>query len=128
MEGEESSRAKKNESVKKCRERKRAAEEETKIKTKKLKEDNAARELNIEAYNNELKFFTNVVNSFKEANNGSTKEVPEFKALQSMAKEAPDVNTKATGSKGEVQDAVKKTHEIKTKGTKDEEETNSQKM
>ena len=128
MDGEESSRAKRNDSVKRCRGRKRAAEEETKIKTKKLKEENSAIELNIEAYNNELKFFTNVVNSFEEANNGSTKEVPEFKALQSMAKEAPDVNTKATGSQGEVQDAVKKTNEIKTKETKDEEATNSQKM
>ena len=60
-------RIKNNESVKKCRDKQKKEEEARKLKIKKLKEDNAALETNIQSLTSELYLMTKIVMAHAEA-------------------------------------------------------------
>ena len=65
-------RQRNNVSVKLCREKKKKELEERKVKTEKLKEENAALETSIEALNQELKFISEIVKSHAAGAAGGT--------------------------------------------------------
>ena len=98
MDQEDIVRKKKNENVKKCRKKKRENEEEVKLKTKRLKEEIAARETNIAASTNELKFLTDVVKAHTEVSGEAAMQNPEFVELTSSIEDVTNGDTQASGS------------------------------
>ena len=98
MDQEEIVRKRKNENVKKCRKKKRVNEEEVKLKTKKVKEEIAARKTNIKASTNELKFLTEVVKAHTEVSGVAVMQNPEFVELTSSIEDVTNGVTQAYGS------------------------------
>ena len=95
MDQEDIVREKKNENVKKCRKKKRENEEEVKLKTKRLKAEIAARETNIAASTNELKFLTDVVKAHTEVSGEAALQNPEFVELTSSIEDVTNGDTQA---------------------------------
>ena len=84
-----SMRERNNASVKKCREKKRKEDEEKRLKTEKLKEENSALEVSIKALNNELEFMVDILKTHSEADggNGNAMKNPEFEEIYLLIKE-----------------------------------------
>ena len=87
MAKEGNKRERNNASVKLCRERKKKEDEERKLKTEKLKAENAAKETSIKALKEELAFMTRIVTAHAEAAGETARNNPEFAELLKINKE-----------------------------------------
>ena len=80
-------RERNNASVKLCREKKKKEEEERKLKTEKLKAENALKETSIKGLKQELGFMTRIVTAHAESAGGSAKNYPGFAELLKISNE-----------------------------------------
>ena len=87
MEDDKTVGEKRKQSVRKCRDKKRKVEEDVRVRSERLKEENAGIETNIKAHIEEIKFMGNVFKAHLEAAEGSSKENPDLKEIERMVKD-----------------------------------------
>ena len=80
-------RQKNNASVKKCREKKKREEEEMRMKTKKLREENAALELSCQAMRTKLELMADILAAHIAAGGEALEQDAEFQELVQICRE-----------------------------------------